>query len=663
MKKFLALVFIICQLSDVLAQDNPGMSGSQLCSQRKMQMQNLPDLRLLSPNAPVHSYDVLNYTLDLDIFHCYLTPFPRSFTGSVAVTFMADSVIDHIVLNAVNSSLTIDSVTMNGVAFSHDSDLLNITLDRTYNPGEEAVVKVFYKHKNVADGAFYVNSGFLFTDCEPEGARKWFPCYDKPSDKATTDITARVPLNVKLASNGRLQDSVVNGDTLVYHWISRDPVATYLVILTSKVNYNLDVIYWTNPNTGEVVPLRFYYNQGENPDGMEAIMPELTTYFSEEFCDHPFEKNGFATLNSDFTWGGMENQTLTSLCTNCWSESLIVHEFAHQWFGDMITCATWADIWLNEGFATWSEAFWLEHTSGYTAYKNDIKNNADYYLLINNPWPISDPDWAINTPPSNILFDYAVTYMKGSCVLYQLRNVMGDSAFFAGLKAYASDTVNFKYKSATIGDFKDKMEEVSGQELDYFFDQWIFTGGHPTYQNVYSIKPEGDGWRVFFTFKQTGNTTYWQMPVELRIRFEDNSDTIVKVFNSFNGEIFTFDFTSRKPKNVFFDPNNQIVLRKGTTVVSADEPEVSGQTTRIVSISPNPGANKVLVNIELNDPSEITLSIYDIAGKKVFTGNHGFQPAGFHALPLDVSGLEPGIYHCVILAADTVSSVKMVIGK
>jgi aminopeptidase N len=662
--KHLFTLALFCSLMYVVqAQDAREMTGAWSCSQRKMQMKSLPDLKMFSPNAPVHSFDVLNYKLDLDIYSCYLPPYPKSFTGSVIVTFRADSVIDHIILNAVKTSLTIDSVSLSGVSFTHNSNLLNITLDRTYNPGEETDVKIYYKHKNISDGAFYVNTGFVFTDCEPEGARKWFPCYDKPSDKATTDVTTKVPLNVKLASNGRLQDSIVNGDTLVFHWISRDPVATYLTILTSKVNYNLDVIQWINPNTGEITPLRFYYNQGENPDGMEAIFPGMVTFYSQEFGDHPFEKNGFATLNSDFAWGGMENQTLTSLCPNCWSESLLAHEFAHQWFGDMITCATWADIWLNEGFATWTEAHWTEFTDGYTAYKNEIKNNADYYLLVNNNWPISDPDWAINTPSVDILFDYAVTYMKGSCVLYQLRNVMGDTAFFTGLKAYASDTVNFKYKSATIRDFKDKMEEVSGQELDYFFDEWIFTGGHPTYQNVYSIEPNGDGWRVYFTFRQTTNATYWQMPVQLRIRFQDNSDTIVNVFNSFNGQIFTFDFTGRKPTTVFFDPNTQIVLKKGTTIVSTDEHVAAGSGNMITGIVPNPVKDVADITYDLQKTGEVKLIVYNITGSRVLAISQGLQAAGSHSFTMDVSALKPGVYNCVLQTNDAVNSAKMIVAK
>ncbi|HJY64824.1 MAG TPA: M1 family aminopeptidase, partial [Ignavibacteria bacterium] len=317
----------------------------------------LPDMD--SPNSPKHKFDVIDYKLNLDIWSCFISPYPRSFTASAIVKFRVDTALSSIELNAVNTSLQIVSVGMNGVSFTHSGNILTITLNRTYNPGEIANVLINYNHLNVSDGAIYtgVNSGSagFFTDAEPEGARKWFPCWDRPSDKATVDITLKVPSNVKIGSNGRLNDSTLTGDTLYYHWISRDPVATYLVVLTGKVNYNLNIVDWNG------TPIRFYYKSGENPTSIQNLIGNMATYYSNKFGPHPFEKNGFATAPAPgFTWGGMENQTLTTLAN--WGENLVSHEFAHQWFGDCISPATWADIWLNEGFATYTEALWYEYT-------------------------------------------------------------------------------------------------------------------------------------------------------------------------------------------------------------------------------------------------------------------------------------------------------------
>lgn len=568
MKKGLLIVlFIFSLLPGIQFAQDSFQKGSEYCSQKKINSTLNESPSQITADIK-HSYNALNYELNLNLYSCFLSPYPKTFTGYVIMTFQVDSSLNFIKMNAVNSSLTVDSVNMAGVSYTHTGDVLTINLDRTYNPGETADVKIYYRHNNVSDGALYVSGGFLFTDCEPEGARKWFPCWDKPSDKATTDLTVKVPSSVKLGSNGVLADSVMIGDTLYYHWISSDPVATYLTVMTGKVNYNLDIVYWhklSNPN--DSIPMRFYWNSGENQNNlhqMETKIIDMTTTYSELFGEHPFDKNGFATLNNQFVWGGMENQTLTSLCPNCWSESLVAHEFAHQWFGDMITCATWADIWLNEGFATFIEALWIEHTSGYASYKSEINSDASVYLSGNPGWPISDPEWAINTPPVGVLFDYSITYMKGACVHHMLRYVMGDNAYFSGLYNYANDP-QLKYHSAVISDFKEHMSTAYGQDLTWFFDEWIYQPNHPVYANQYWIDDQGTGqWQVGFVANQTqSNTPFHKMPIEIKVHFNTGADTTMRVMNDSNNQIFTFNF-NRQPLTIYFDPSNNIVLKTAT---------------------------------------------------------------------------------------------------
>ncbi len=572
MKNFLfTALFILLSLQFSQAQNfNSYNKGSEYCSQNKIRSSNIDPA--LNVTADIqHSFNAINYKLNLDLFNCFISPYPKSFTGSVILTFQVDSTLNFIKLNAVNSSLVIDSVRLAGVSFSHSSNILTINLNRTYNVGETAQVKIYYKHNNVTDGALYVSNGFLFTDCEPEGARKWFPCWDKPSDKATLDLTARVPATVKLGSNGYLADSTRNVDTIYYNWISNDPVATYLMVMTGKVNYNLDIVYWnkiSNPNNS--IPIRFYWNQGENVSALNSMkikVPQMMTTYSQLFGEHPFEKNGFATLNNQFVWGGMENQTLTSLCPNCWDESLIAHEFAHQWFGDMITCATWADIWLNEGFATYTEALWLEHLYGYSSYKSDIVSDASTYLSSNPGWAISDPNWAIVTPNVNTLFNYAITYMKGACVLHLLRYVMGDADFFDGLYSYANDP-DLKYKSAVIPDFKEHMSTAYGEDLSWFFDEWIYQPNHPVYQNQYWFQNISTGiWEVGFVARQTQtNSSFHKMPIEIKLSFSTGADTTIRVMNDSNNQIYSWNF-NRQPVSIVFDPSNNIVLKTATLSV------------------------------------------------------------------------------------------------
>lgn len=569
MKKIiLTLQFILILNAVSFAQVNI-KKGSEMCSDKKMSTSNLSALfNFDSPNSPAHSFDVLDYKIYLDLRSCFISPYPKSFNANVIVTFRVDTALNSIALNAVNSSLVVSSVSMDGVSFTHSSDILTIQLDRTYAAGETAQVKINYSHNNVSDNVFYVSNGFLFTDCEPEGARKWFPCYDKPSDKATVDITAKVKANVRLGSNGRLNDSLLTGDTLYYHWISRDPVATYLTVLTGKVNYNLNIVYWHSlSNPADSTPVRFYYNSGENITSIKTKVLNMMTYFSEKFGEHPFEKNGFATLNNQFQWGGMENQTLTSLCTNCWNENIISHEFAHQWFGDMITCGTWADIWLNEGFATYSEALWYENTGGYNSYKNDINNDANSYLSGNPGWAMYNPSWAVVTPGVNELFNTQITYYKGACVLHMLRYTLGDSLFFEVIKSYATDLAGgFKYNSAVTDDFTAKISSVAGEDLSWFINQWVKEPNHPVYQNYYNFNSLGGGnWSVNFIARQTQtNTVFHKMPIELKISFTTGSDTVIRVMNDANYQSFAFNF-NRQPTGLTFDPDNNIVLKQGTT--------------------------------------------------------------------------------------------------
>jgi aminopeptidase N len=653
------VLFIFISLP-VIAQQHS--RGAEMCSHRKSLNTSLIDRSIKSANSPKHSFDVLNYTLNINLVNCMTAPYPNSFVADITINFKVDSVLNMIVLDADKSSLSIDSVRLNGVSFVHTAKKLTIQLDRTYNPGEIADVRIYYKHADVTDYALYASGGFVFTDFEPEGARKVLPCYDRPSDKATTDITAIIPSTGRIGSNGRLEDSVQIGNTYKYHWISRDPVATYLVVLTGKIGYKLDIVNWTNPNTSEVIPIRFYYNAGENPGGIKNMIGNLTTFFSQKFGDHPFEKNGFTSLNNEFSWGGMENQTLTSLCKNCWNdESLIAHEYAHQWFGDMVTCGTWADIFLNEGFATWADALWTENQGGYAAYKEVMIGNAGYYFVSNPHWAISVPSWAVVTPDANILFNYAITYMKGSCVLHMLRYTLGDEVFFPALKSYATDLTEFKYKSATIEDFKNKMETESGQQLDWFFDQWVYKPDHPKYENIYGIYPQQNGqWTVQFCAKQKvqGFLPYFQMPIELKIDFSDGTDTLVRVFNSFNEQYFKFDF-DKKPSLVTFDPNDDILLKEGTTIVN-DKDFTAVSNNFKLQVNPNPISLNSVISYKLEKPGSISIDLYTNTGNKVKSVFDKYQLAGEYTEKVNFGKLSPGTYFLVMHSLGKSETIKII---
>jgi aminopeptidase N len=645
-------------------------TGSEFCSEKKSHMPEITRLDKTADRLFPHTFDVLDYNLKFDLYNNFISPYPHSFNAVEVVTFKVDSVLSSISLNASSTSLVIHSVSMAGVSFTHSGNILNISLNATYNPGDTVQVGITYSHNNIVDNAFYVSNGFVFTDNEPERARNWFPCWDKPSDKATVNITAKVPSNVKLGSNGRLADSVLTGDTIYYNWISRDPVPTYLVVLTGRVNYNLDIMEITGQTPADNFPIRFYWNTGENYAAIENVksyMQPLTEFFEALFTKHPFEKNGFATVNSSFPWGGMENQTLTTLCPNCWgSEGLIVHEYAHQWFGDMITCATWADLWLNEGFATYIEKLWVEHRSGYAAYKSGITNNANNYMSGNPGWAISNPDWAVNTPSTGVLFNWQVTYLKGSVIHHLLRYTLGDEKYFAAMKTYAENP-EWKYQSAVIGDFISVVNSVTGEDYNWFFDQWIYSPNHPDYKNKYFFENIGNNnWRAGFqAYQELGTNVFFKMPIEIKIGFTSGSDTLIRVMNDVNNQLFTFTF-DREPSSIQFDPNNDILIKTATLTLIDPLTDVDDDNVPDFFLSqnyPNPFNPSTNIKFALPRTSHVKIHVYNLLGETIDVLVDRQMEAGNHQVQFNSSDISSGLYFYRLDAGDYSAVKKMIVIK
>ncbi len=659
--KLLPLVFLLVFTS--MAQEK---RGYEYCAEKKQSMKISDRNGFAGTESIKHSFDVIHYKLDLDIYNCFLTPYPNSFSGSVTVKFVADSTISSIKLDARNTSIRVDSVRLAGVSFTHLSNVVNITLDRTYNPGDTGEVKVYYYHFDVQDQGFFASGGTVFTDNEPERARNWYPCWDKPSDKATVELRARTPVNVKLGSNGLLIDSVNTGQEIYYHWKSRDPIATYLVVISARVDFQLHILTWVDPVSGDTIPVRLYANPGESisTNIRNAIINQFDG-FGGKYGPYPFEKNGYATLNSEFTWGGMENQTLTSLCRNCWSENLIAHEFAHQWFGDMISPSTWADIFLNEGFATFSESVWEEVKPGgsYAAYKNMINNDANYYTSFNPGWSIYNPQWAIITPSTNELFNTAITYAKGSCVLAMARYVMGSEEFFNAVRSYATDP-RYRYKSCSIPEFIDKMSEAYGQDISWFFEQWLYFPNHPVYSNSYSIRSSAPGTSsVDFTVNQTQTgTTFFTMPVELKFTFATGGDTTIRVMNNSNNQTFSFDF-QKQVVSVSFDPDNNIVLKQANTVVSVEDEDLLPTEVVLHPNWPNPFNPETSIGFALPSSGNVEISVYNSVGEKIVTLFDGIKEAGEHRVSFNASNHPSGIYFAVLNSGGKTLCQKMVLLK
>jgi hypothetical protein len=438
------------------------------------------------------------------------------------------------------------------VTFSRSGAVLTVNLDRASTTGETVVVTVDY-NGDPAGGAFgwssYAGRDMIWTLSEPYGARDWWPCKDLNSDKAdSVDITVTVPDNLVVASNGLVVSDVDNGATRTTHWKSNYPIATYLVSLAiyPYTQYN----DWYNPlGGGDPMEVQFFIY----PEHVGVVEPnyDLTVpmigVFAQAYGEYPFvdEKYGHA----EFTWGGgMEHQTLTSM--GGWSEDLIAHELAHQWWGDMVTCEDFGHIWLNEGFATWSEAYWAEQYYDFATYQ-EYMSIASYY----GPGTIFVED-----PLTENIFDGNLSYNKGSWVVHMLRGVLGDVDFFDGLALYRSSHL---YGSATTEQLQEAMDTVRGRDLTAFFQQWIYGDYFPIYTYDWIQGPQPGEITVTIIQEQT-DTGLFTMPIRLRVNTTDGPVDIT-VENS----LVTEDYVLTVPgtaESVVLDPDRWILRQVRTEV-------------------------------------------------------------------------------------------------
>jgi aminopeptidase N len=493
-------------------------------------------------------YDVSFYSLDLSI-----DPSAETISGAVEISGSVTAAFLSTVDIDLDDNMTVSAVTWTGgtLSFTHPEDLLVVTLDRTYTQGELFSFTVHYSGTpDPSYGAFgfdtHNGDPMIWSLSEPFGARCWWPCKDVPSDKAdSVDVRITVPEALVVASNGTLLSETDNGATKTYYWRERYPISTYLV----SVAIHPYVVYsdWYRYAPSDSMEIKFFVF----PDHYSAVQPtyamtkDMITVFADLFGEYPFldEKYGHA----EFTWGGgMEHQTITSL--GSWNEYLIAHELAHQWWGDMVTCDDFHHVWLNEGFATYSEALWSEAVYGVAQYQEDMEN-AQYF----GPGTIYVP----NTDDWNRIFHSGLSYNKGSWVLHMLRHVVRDSDFFEILRTYYADS-RYQYATVTTEQFRDLCEEVSGMELDWFFHEWIYEERYPMYSYDWTFSPNGGLYNVALTLRQLQTNFTFTMPVDVTIT-TTAGDTTVVVWNDLPLQEFTLTVQG-EPTAVALD-KDQWILR------------------------------------------------------------------------------------------------------
>ncbi len=316
-----------------------------------------------------------------------------------------------------------------------------------------------------------------------------------------------------MASNGTLRETVDNGGTLTYKWHEQYPIATYLVSVAIHPYTVFSDYYHYSPTDSMEIQYYVFPAHYDDVQTTYAMVPDMITVFAGFFGEYPFleEKYGHA----EFTWGGgMEHQTITSL--GGWGEYLIAHELAHMWWGDMITCGDFHHIWLNEGFAVYSEALWAEATYGWAAYKQQMEYSK--YLGSGTIYVPDLSDW-------NRIFDPDLTYDKASWIPHMLRGIVGDSVFFDIIDAYYGSA--YQYGSCTTEQFRDICESVAGRDFDQFFQQWVYEEGFPYYHYSWSYEPVPSSYEISLTVNQLQENVVFHMPIQVTVTTTAGETTFV----------------------------------------------------------------------------------------------------------------------------------------
>jgi hypothetical protein len=372
--------------------------------------------------------------------------------------------------------------------------------------------------------------------------------------------------------------------------------------------------------------------------------------FTDRFGPYPFLKEKYG--HTEFGSGGaMEHQTMTS--TTTFNEFTIAHELAHQWFGDLITCATWPDLWLNEGFATYGEALYIEGRYGTDAYLAFMKTEMALAQIASGPLYVQDTSDVRN------LFANSRVYAKGATVLHMLRHVLGDSVFARSLRSYAADP-RYRYGTASTRDFQGVCESVAGKPLGYFFDEWVFGEKYPVYTPTWSSVRDSLGWLTTVTLVQTTRTQnppFFTMPVDLR--FTGNGlDTTVTVMHTTSGEEFRFRFPS--PAVLELDPGGWILkeIAEGDGGIPV--------AARLLQNYPNPFNPGTTITFALPRRERVAVRIYSILGEEIATVWEGVGEAGSRSLrwegKTDRGVPAPsGIYLCRLMTEEGAIARKMLL--
>ena len=508
--------------------------------------------------------------------------------------------------------LTVHSVLYRGetaVAFNQVDDRLEVLLPAEIPLGQLDSVSIRYEGAPASTGFGSFSTAtaggrpVLWTLSQPYGAKDWWPTKQDLNDKIDSiDIIVRTPAPYRAASNGLLVNESEDGAHKIYHWRHRYPIPAYLVAI-AVAEYAVYSDFVPVPG-GEPIEVLNYAYPGSLATWQAAsgATVEIMQLFNELFGLYPFAEEKYG--HAQFAWGGgMEHQTMSFM--GGMSHLLQAHELAHQWFGNKITCGSWSDIWLNEGFATYLEGMTYEFGLGPNTWRNWLQGKISQVT--------SQPDGAVfvaDTTSVSRIFNGRLSYSKGALLLHMLRWKLGDAAFFQGVRNYLDDPA-LAYGYARTADLQRHLEQASGQVLDGFFADWFYGQGHPSYQ----VNWQQQGSTVWVEIGQTTShpsVDFFELPVPIQFVGSGGGDTIVVFDHAFSGQLFSFE-TPTTISQVQFDPELWLCSRDNQ--VTSSPINVLPEALRAqVQLFPNPARDQWRLQL----PAELLPAqavLYDTNGK------------------------------------------------
>ena len=565
--------------------------------------------------APDRTCDIkhISIELDIDIEH-------RRIAGVCSITLAPIAKpLRWIRLDAVELHISAVRVADTELTFEHDGAILRIDVGDPAPADKSLTLDIHYSGQP-RRGLYFVgpDDGYpdkpvqVWSQGQDVDSRYWFPCFDSPHEKATSELRVTVPKNFFALSNGTLVADTHAAQRRTLHWKFDTPHSCYLITLAAGEFSEIH-------DRWDDVDIAYYVTPGREQDAQRTLgrTSEMLDLFSSRFgVKYPYEKYAQIFV-ADFIFGGMENTTATTLtdvvllderaALDYDVDDLVAHELAHQWFGDLLTCRDWGQGWLNEGFATYAEYIWHEHADGRDSAALDLERWGERYFS-------EDAGRYRRTVATNVydepidIFDHHL-YDKGGRILHMLRRELGDDAFWKAIGHYLS-----KHRGGVVEtrDLARAVEDATGRVLDWFFDQWITKGaGHPELELTYSWDPERRiaGFKVVQSQKLEGGTPVFRLRTHVRLRV-DNIDRDIEV--EIREPEQTFYFPSRSaPSHAIFDPGKHLLAKVTTTkpislwlteLASAHEAIDRIYAARELAKLGGPAAVRALVHALNNDP-------------------------------------------------------------